>query len=115
MPDDIRKEIEQKLEFFLILLFKEYSTPPEQPTPEELLLQRERSVHLQKVMATMPTRQEYILRSYFGFDGQGGLTFSEIGAVLELTPQAVNQVYKRALHNLGKKLIEHSFEYNLRS
>ena len=51
-------------------------------------------------MSVLDDRERYILRLYFGFDGEEPKTLEEIGRTLNLTRERVRQIKEKALARL---------------
>jgi RNA polymerase primary sigma factor len=51
-------------------------------------------------LASLDARERYILRLYFGLDGEDSMTLEEIGRVIKLTRERVRQLKERALTKL---------------
>jgi RNA polymerase sigma factor (sigma-70 family) len=76
--------------------------PANDPNPAEALIRREESVHLQAAVATLPEREQEIIRLKFG----GGLGNQEIAQVMRLRAGHVAVILYRALRKLRVQLEE---------
>jgi RNA polymerase sigma factor (sigma-70 family) len=67
--------------------------PPPSPTPEEILLEKERRQCADEALARLSGRDRECLALR-----RSGLTYREIAEALNLSPQSVGQTISRALH-----------------
>ena len=73
---------------------------------DEECLQVDHALSIQIALSTLPERDAYILRRYYGLDGEDSLTLEEIGRELDLTRERVRQLRVKAakrLKTLAKK------------
>jgi RNA polymerase sigma-70 factor (ECF subfamily) len=76
------------------------SSPCPAPSPDEAALERERDDQLQRLVASLPERQQQILQLKF----QDGLRYRQIGEVMGLTPTNVGYLVHTAVATLRKQL-----------
>ena len=72
--------------------------PPE-PTPEERLLERERAEELRALIRVLQPEQQHLLALRYG----AGLSYEEIGAVLDAVPATVRVRTHRILEQLRRR------------
>lgn len=79
-----------------------FSEPPPTPSPDPLpcLLEQEVKTALHELVAQLPAKQRWIVRAYYGLDGQGGYTLTQLGHQLGCTHQAVQYHLRQALVRL---------------
>ena len=58
---------------------------------------------LKKCLGILDEREDYIIRCYFGLDGNEYITLQEIGVHLGLTRERVRQLRDRALNKMRTK------------
>jgi RNA polymerase sigma factor (sigma-70 family) len=75
---------------------------PAAPSPDPLpcLLEQEVKAALHQMVAQLPAKQRWIVRAYYGLDGQGGYTLAQLGHQLGCTHQAVQYHLRQALVRL---------------
>lgn len=83
---------------------------------EEMIEEEELRAVLERSLETLKARDRKILELHYGFGGAEPMTFEEIGKLMGITGNRVNQIHKRALqrlrelsrsgHELGKGLLE---------
>lgn len=69
---------------------------------EEELAEDARAASVEQAMGRLRTRDEQVLRLYFGFGDNPPLTLEDIGARLGITRERVRQIKERALSRLRK-------------
>ena len=72
------------------------------PNPDIQLIDHSRKIEIERTLGKLTDREAEILRLYFGLNGEGSLTVNEIAYRLGITPQAVQQIKKKALKKLKK-------------
>jgi RNA polymerase sigma factor (sigma-70 family) len=77
------------------------------PSPESLVLRRERDRQLWAAVARLPTRQRRLL---WLLAHRPDLTYPEIGAELGISPDSVGPFRKRCLDKLRSRLLTDGFE-----
>ncbi len=75
---------------------KKRSSSPSEPDMLENLLEEEIETQLYRLVAELPSKQQRIVRSYYGLDGQAGQTQTELGHRLGCTRQAIHYHLRRA-------------------
>ena len=68
-------------------------------------------VSIRAAVATLPERLQRVVQSRYGWEGEGGATFGQIGAELGVTRQRAHQLYQEALLRLRQP----GLSYPLRS
>lgn len=71
-----------------------------EPDPLTWLLRWEVHAALHALVEKLPDRQRWILRAYYGLDGQGGHTLAQLAHQLGCTRQAVHYHLRRAILRL---------------
>lgn len=71
--------------------------PVSLPDPWPRLVAQEVQQALQAQVAALPARQRQVIGAYFGLDGQGARTLTQVGRELGCSRQAVTYHYRRAL------------------
>lgn len=69
-------------------------------SPDDSLTREELQAGVQAVLERLDEREAFILKRYFGLDGQESMTLENIGKSMGLTRERVRQIKERALHNL---------------
>jgi RNA polymerase primary sigma factor len=72
-------------------------TDKQQVTPDADVLDDAVRTQIWSLMDVLSDRERYILRLYFGLDGEDPLTLEQIGALMNLTRERVRQLKERAL------------------
>jgi len=70
------------------------------PDPWPRLVAQEVQEALQAQVAALPARQRRVIQAYYGLDGQGARTLTQVGRELGCSRQAVTYHYRRALVRL---------------
>ena len=70
------------------------------PDAHELTDGGERALRVQRALATLPLREEKVLRLRFGFGGQDPLTLDEVGSLMGVTRERIRQIEAKALRTL---------------
>lgn len=76
----------------------------EQPNQDEITERRELTEVLERVMQNITSREERILRMYFGLNFSKQFTLEEIGNELKLTRERVRLIRDRSLRKLYKNV-----------
>jgi RNA polymerase primary sigma factor len=79
---------------------KEYLSNPNIQMPDASLLIESLKQEVRRVLKTLSTREERIIKMYFGLDCDRPLTLEEIGDRMKLTRERVRQIKERALIRL---------------
>jgi RNA polymerase sigma factor (sigma-70 family) len=74
--------------------------PVPDPDPWPRLVAQEVQEALQAQVAALPARQRQVIQAYYGLDGQGWRTLTQVGRELGCSRQAVTYHYRRALVRL---------------
>ena len=74
---------------------------PDQPPPDKGMWRNWAKTQLSTVLDTLHEREQYVLRLYFGLDGNRELTLEDIGDLMGVTRERVRQIKKRALEKLN--------------
>ena len=72
------------------------------PSPEEAFVQRNMAEGIRRVLATLSSREERILRQRFGIGESRPHTLQEVGEEFRLTRERVRQIEKKALKKLQR-------------
>ena len=64
---------------------------------DEAVSERDCRARIEGVLATLDDRESYIVRCYYGLDGEEPLTLEQIGGSMGLTRERVRQLKERAL------------------
>ena len=71
-----------------------------QQAPDADTLDQAAREQVDEVLENLNEREQYIVRLYFGLDGEESMTLEEIGRLLQLTRERVRQIKERALQKL---------------
>lgn len=69
-------------------------------SPDEGVMDRDGRRQIDNVLETLDERETYIVRCYYGLDGEEPLTLEQIGGLMGLTRERVRQLKERALSRL---------------
>ena len=78
----------------------DFIADPRQALPDAEALQASDQAHLERLVSVLDDREQYVIRLYFGFDGEEPLTLEQIGRTLGLTRERVRQLKEKALAKL---------------
>ncbi len=70
--------------------------------PKTLYYKDRMQTKIEESINTLPSRDAYIVRSYFGLDGEKGRNFAQIADELGLSRERVRQIQKQALKQIRK-------------
>ncbi len=70
--------------------------------PKTLYYKDRMHTKIEESINTLPSRDAYIVRSYFGLDGEKGRNFAQIAEELGLSRERVRQIQKQALKQIKK-------------
>ncbi|WP_169980356.1 sigma-70 family RNA polymerase sigma factor [Tautonia rosea] len=70
------------------------------PSPSSVLDRRERLQGIDRAMKTLPKHYQQVIELYY----RKGLSFTQIGEIMERTEGAVRQLHARSLHELSKRM-----------
>ena len=77
-------------------------------SPDAALISDELRRHVDALLAELDERESFIVRRYYGLDGEQAWSLARIGERLQLTRERVRQLKERALGKLrGPRLREH--------
>lgn len=68
--------------------------------PEAHLMRESLHNEIEQVLHTLDSREEYVIRKYFGLSGQEAMTLEEIGNEMDITRERVRQIKEKALQRL---------------
>ena len=77
-----------------------YHLSLDQPMPDSELIKESLKEEIRRVLKTLSSREEEIIKMYFGIDYDRPLTLEEIGDRVQLTRERVRQIKERALVRL---------------
>jgi len=81
-----------------------------QETPDDSILNKEAERQIDIALYHLDERERYIIRLYFGLDGNEVLTLEQIGGLMGLTRERVRQLKERSLAKLrARKYYEEPF------
>ena len=69
-------------------------------SPDDDVMNQDSRSQIETVLATLDQRERYIVRCYYGLDGEEPLTLEQIGELMSLTRERVRQLKERALGKL---------------
>lgn len=79
---------------------KEFLKNPDEKFPDAELIKKSLNEEIRRVLKTLSSREEHIIKMYFGIDKERPYTLEEIGEQLKLTRERVRQIKERALVRL---------------
>jgi RNA polymerase sigma factor (sigma-70 family) len=77
-----------------------FLAPPPLPHPRDFLLKQEIEKTLDALVERLPAKRRWVVRVYYGLDGQGGHTLAQMGRWLGCSRQAMHYHLQRALLHL---------------
>ncbi len=69
-------------------------------SPDDAVMDQDSRSQIETVLAALDQRERYIVRCYYGLDGEEPLTLEQIGDLMSLTRERVRQLKERALGKL---------------
>jgi RNA polymerase primary sigma factor len=78
----------------------------EEPSVDEIVNDNFRAERLQKILSTLPPREQMVLKLRFGFDGKIR-TLEEIGQEYGVTRERIRQLEQKAMKMLRHRLHSH--------
>lgn len=90
---------------------------PESDDPKSLYYREKVHDSIEESISKLPERDSYIIKSYFGLNGEKGKNFAQIAEELGLSRERVRQIQKAALKKIYKdsyKEVEHDIDYILK-
>ncbi len=79
---------------------KDFLSNPNSQMPDASLIKDSLKEEIRRVLKTLSSREEEIIKMYFGIDYERPLTLEEIGERLKLTRERVRQIKEKALIRL---------------
>ncbi|KAK8942445.1 hypothetical protein KSP39_PZI009375 [Platanthera zijinensis] len=79
------------------IALKDIIQGPDERRPESMLNRQQLIQNMEMLLQKLDEREEYIMRSYYGINGENSLTFEEIGRSLNLSRERIRQIYYNAL------------------
>ena len=71
-----------------------------QGSPDADLLDESARLQVDSVLSSLGDREQYVIRRYFGLDGNEALTLDRIGSLIGVTRERVRQIKESALSKL---------------
>jgi RNA polymerase primary sigma factor len=68
--------------------------------PDDSVMDQDSRAQIDNVLSALDDRERYIVRCYYGLDGEEPLTLEQIGELMSLTRERVRQLKERALGKL---------------
>jgi RNA polymerase primary sigma factor len=69
-------------------------------SPDDDVMDQDSRAQIDNVLSALDKRERYIVRCYYGLDGEEPLTLEQIGELMSLTRERVRQLKERALGKL---------------
>ena len=104
----LEEMIENRMEVRTSALSHEW-TVPHSSQPEELAEEREIRELLRKAIEELPERERLLVTLYY----YEGLTYKEIGSVMNVSESRVSQLHTRAIMRMRNKLSVHKMDLNM--
>jgi len=82
--------------------------------PKSLYFREKVHDNIERTIEKLPSREAYIVRKYFGLEGEKSKNFAQIGEELGLSRERVRQIQKKALEKIMKEAygeLESDIEY----
>lgn len=86
--------------------------------PKTLYFREKVKNNIERSIEQLPSREAYIVRKYFGLEGEKSKNFAQIGEELGLSRERVRQIQKKALEKILKDTygdLEEDIEYLIKS
>lgn len=81
-------------------MLQEIIPGPDETTPQKMVKRQLMKQEVERALNTLCEREAYILRLYFGINGETPLSFEEIGRLMKLSRERVRQINSIALSKL---------------
>ncbi|MCD6181790.1 MAG: RNA polymerase sigma factor RpoD/SigA [Candidatus Cloacimonetes bacterium] len=81
---------------------KDFLADPSVTDPKTLYYQERLHNSIEESLKSLPSRDAYIVKQYFGLDGNSSKNFAQIGEELGLSRERVRQIQKKALEKIYK-------------
>lgn len=72
----------------------------QEPLPDEPLFDEAMRTEIDDVLASLESREEEVMRLFFGIKGSRPLTLGEIGEIMDLSRERIRQIKNKALRKL---------------
>ena len=98
--------------------YSDFLVDPKLDDPKQLYYREKVQDSIEKSIKKLPSREAYIIREYFGLDGQKSKNFAQIADKLGLSRERVRQIQKKALEKIYDntfKESEHDIDYLIQS
>jgi len=86
--------------------------------PKKLYFREKVQGNIERTIEHLPSREAYIVRKYFGLEGEKSKNFAQIGEELGLSRERVRQIQKKALEKIMKEAfteLESDIDYLIQS
>ncbi|KQC07559.1 MAG: RNA polymerase subunit sigma [Candidatus Cloacimonas sp. SDB] len=86
--------------------------------PQKLYFREKVQDNIERSINKLPSREAYIVRKYFGLEGESSKNFAQIGEELGLSRERVRQIQKKALEKILKDTygdLEEDIEYLIKT
>lgn len=81
-------------------MLKDFIEDSTSPSPLELIMREDLRMHLDRILAELPPKEELVIRQRFGIGVEQPSTLEEIGATFDVTRERVRQMQVKALKKL---------------
>lgn len=82
------------------LTMLEVISNPEDPKPDDVLMETSLQIEITRALATLSQREKDVIVLFYGIGGGSGLSLIEIGEMYDLTRERVRQIKEKALRKL---------------
>jgi len=86
--------------------------------PQKLYFREKVQDNIERSIKKLPSREAYIVKKYFGLEGESSKNFAQIGEELGLSRERVRQIQKKALEKILKDTysdLEEDIEYLIKT
>ncbi|KAL0911326.1 hypothetical protein M5K25_019459 [Dendrobium thyrsiflorum] len=87
------------------IALKDIIQGPDERRPEVIVNRKLLLQNMEMLLKALGEREEHIIRSYYGINGETSLTFDEIGRSINLSRERVRQIYYNALARMKEDKI----------